>query len=203
MLGVSTAAPAFAHQLSRGAADVSTGEFFLLGVQHMLLGWDHLLFIAGVLLLSRTWQMAAKLITVFVLGYLALFPRVGDTVDLTLPAGSTCSVEINTDPLPTGALGDPPLQGFWEPTETTPIRTFEHARTDGSLTIYYPRSAGSTELAAIESLALSAEGRGILAGSASQQQVDYRFKTFHEVLVCTEFEEETMRRFAQAWFATL
>lgn len=83
--GVLTAAPAFAHQLSRGAADVSTGDFFLLGVQHMLLGWDHLLFIAGVLLLSRTWQMAAKLITVFVLGH-SLTLIAGTTLGWQLPA---------------------------------------------------------------------------------------------------------------------
>jgi hypothetical protein len=40
--------------------------FVPLGIEHMLLGWDHILFIGGVVLLAGEWRRAAKLITVFV-----------------------------------------------------------------------------------------------------------------------------------------
>ena len=41
-------------------------EFVPLGIEHMLLGWDHLLFITGVVVLSGNLRRAAKLITLFV-----------------------------------------------------------------------------------------------------------------------------------------
>jgi len=34
-----------------------------LGIEHMMLGWDHLLFIVGVVLLGRTLRNAVKLIS--------------------------------------------------------------------------------------------------------------------------------------------
>lgn len=62
---------AFAHGIGGSAADLSVWEFVPLGVEHMLLGWDHLLFIGGVVLLAGELGRAAKLITVFVLGHSA------------------------------------------------------------------------------------------------------------------------------------
>jgi hypothetical protein len=62
-------AAAWAHGISGSAADKSVWEFVPLGVEHMLLGWDHLLFIAGVVLLAGQWRRAAKLISVFVAGH--------------------------------------------------------------------------------------------------------------------------------------
>ena len=62
-------ATASAHGIGEGAADRTILEFVPFGMEHMLLGWDHLLFIAGVLLLSRDLKMAAKLISVFALGH--------------------------------------------------------------------------------------------------------------------------------------
>jgi len=59
-----------AHSLNAGT-DRSVLGFLSLGVEHMLLGWDHLLFIAGVLILARGARRAAKLITAFVLGHSA------------------------------------------------------------------------------------------------------------------------------------
>jgi len=44
-------------------------EFVPLGIEHMLLGWDHLLFIAGVVLLAGELVRAAKLISLFVAGH--------------------------------------------------------------------------------------------------------------------------------------
>jgi hydrogenase/urease accessory protein HupE len=60
---------ALAHGIGGDAADASTLEFIRLGFEHMVLGWDHLLFIAGVILICRNWWLAAKMITVFVIGH--------------------------------------------------------------------------------------------------------------------------------------
>jgi hydrogenase/urease accessory protein HupE len=337
-LSLALAAPAAAHQLSRAAADLSTGEFLMLGVKHMLLGWDHLLFIAGVLMLAHSWQVAAKWITVFVIGhsttlilgtelgwslnpglvdlviagsvifvggllvmktqldsrlmlaivaafglihglglaarfssvgltdgvlakvllfnvgieigqlcaiavmavvgkllglspgarrqsitqplalgivgagvlalalalYTLMFPRIGDVTGYVPPSSSSCRVEINADPLPEGAMSaNPPLQHFYPPTEKTPGLVFEHARSDGYLTIYYPAEAGSGELAVVEEFVMSKDGIGVLAGPGQETKKGFRFTTFYELMVCEKFEEQTMKDFAEAWFKTL
>src|SRR5215210_6652383 len=44
-------------------------DYVWLGFWHMLAGWDHLLFIAGILLLAGSVKTAAKLISLFVLGH--------------------------------------------------------------------------------------------------------------------------------------
>jgi hydrogenase/urease accessory protein HupE len=62
-------AAAWAHGIGGSAADKNVWEFIPLGIEHMLLGWDHLLFIAGIVLLAGEWRRAAKLISVFVLGH--------------------------------------------------------------------------------------------------------------------------------------
>lgn len=62
-------APANAHGIGSDAADRSVLGFLQLGISHMLLGWDHLLFIGGVVVLAGDWRRAAKLITVFVVGH--------------------------------------------------------------------------------------------------------------------------------------
>jgi hydrogenase/urease accessory protein HupE len=62
-------AAAWAHGISGSAADKTVWEFIPLGIEHMLLGWDHLLFIAGIVLLAGEWRRAAKLISVFVAGH--------------------------------------------------------------------------------------------------------------------------------------
>lgn len=44
-------------------------DYLWLGAKHMLMGWDHLLFIAGVVLFASTMRSAAKLVSIFVLGH--------------------------------------------------------------------------------------------------------------------------------------
>src|ERR687893_886488 len=44
-------------------------EYIPLGFWHMVAGWDHLLFITGVVLLAGNVRTAAKLITLFVAGH--------------------------------------------------------------------------------------------------------------------------------------
>lgn len=44
-------------------------EYGTLGFGHMVGGWDHLLFIVGVVLLAGNWRSAAKLVTLFVAGH--------------------------------------------------------------------------------------------------------------------------------------
>jgi hydrogenase/urease accessory protein HupE len=69
-LAVSLLLPAGAPAHGLGsAAGKSTLEFIPLGIEHMLLGWDHLLFILGAVLLAGTLGRAAKLITLFVAGH--------------------------------------------------------------------------------------------------------------------------------------
>lgn len=60
---------AYGHGLADRTQDRSVLEFGWMGTTHMLAGWDHLLFIAGVVLLARSIRTAAKLITAFVLGH--------------------------------------------------------------------------------------------------------------------------------------
>jgi hydrogenase/urease accessory protein HupE len=59
----------FAHGITGRATDLSTLEYVPLGIEHMLLGWDHLLFVLGIVLLAGQPQRAAKLISLFVLGH--------------------------------------------------------------------------------------------------------------------------------------
>lgn len=61
--------PAWAHGIGADASDQSVLAFVPIGIEHMLLGWDHLLFIAGVVLLAWKIGRAAKLISLFVLGH--------------------------------------------------------------------------------------------------------------------------------------
>lgn len=60
---------ALAHGITGSAAGKNAWEFIPLGIEHMLLGWDHLLFIAGIVLLAGELKRAAKLISVFVVGH--------------------------------------------------------------------------------------------------------------------------------------
>ena len=64
-----TAPTALAHGIGGDATDKSVIEFVPLGVEHMLLGWDHLLFIVGVVVLAAGLRRAAKLISLFVAGH--------------------------------------------------------------------------------------------------------------------------------------
>jgi hydrogenase/urease accessory protein HupE len=63
-------AAAFAHGL---VGDFNPNrpvvDYLWLGAKHMLLGWDHLLFIAGVVLFAGGARSAAKLVSIFVLGH--------------------------------------------------------------------------------------------------------------------------------------
>jgi len=58
-----------AHGIGKTAADESVPSFVILGIEHMATGWDHLLFVAGVLLLADDLRRAAKLITLFAAGH--------------------------------------------------------------------------------------------------------------------------------------
>ncbi|WP_238018932.1 HupE/UreJ family protein [Dactylosporangium sp. AC04546] len=51
------------------AAGRSVPEFVWLGITHMLLGWDHLLFVAGVALIAGTVRRAAVFVSLFALGH--------------------------------------------------------------------------------------------------------------------------------------
>ncbi len=59
---------ASAHGVN-GAADKSVPEFVWLGITHMLLGWDHLLFVGGVALIAGTVGRAAGYVSLFALGH--------------------------------------------------------------------------------------------------------------------------------------
>lgn len=69
-LALALPAAASAHLLS-GTSDPNRPllEYLGLGILHMVGGWDHLLFIAGIVLLSGGWRTSAKLISLFVAGH--------------------------------------------------------------------------------------------------------------------------------------
>ena len=52
-----------------GGGSRGTGSFFLLGVEHILSGYDHLLFLLGLLLRGGGWLSLAKIITAFTLAH--------------------------------------------------------------------------------------------------------------------------------------
>lgn len=62
-------ATAAAHGIAGRATNLTTLGYVPLGVEHMLLGWDHLLFVLGIVLLAGTGRRAAKLISLFVVGH--------------------------------------------------------------------------------------------------------------------------------------
>jgi hydrogenase/urease accessory protein HupE len=61
------AAPASAHGVAGTGGSVAS--FVWSGFTHMITGWDHLLFIAGIVLLARQVGRAAKLISLFAVGH--------------------------------------------------------------------------------------------------------------------------------------
>src|SRR5215210_1454144 len=63
-------ATGFAHALfADNNPNRPVAEYLWLGFVHMVGGWDHLLFIAGVVLLAGSLRSAAKLISLFVAGH--------------------------------------------------------------------------------------------------------------------------------------
>jgi hydrogenase/urease accessory protein HupE len=64
---LSMSQPAYAHGVA-GGAETAPG-FIWVGIQHMLLGWDHLLFVGGVALLAGTAKRAVTFISLFALGH--------------------------------------------------------------------------------------------------------------------------------------
>ncbi len=64
-LDVDLATVSVAQTASRGGFV----EFFLLGVQHILTGYDHLLFLAGILIVCSSFGAAARIITCFTVAH--------------------------------------------------------------------------------------------------------------------------------------
>lgn len=62
-------APSAAHAHGIHGEAETIPEFIRLGIRHMVGGWDHLLFIAGVVLLAGEFWRAAKLVSLFVAGH--------------------------------------------------------------------------------------------------------------------------------------
>ena len=111
----SGAESAGAHGIGVGARDKSVLEFVPLGIEHMLLGWDHLLFILGIVLLAGRPGRAAKLITLFVAGHsltLIVATLSGWQVDETL-----VDVVIALSVVFVGALGIRGRPENWRPVE--------------------------------------------------------------------------------------
>jgi hypothetical protein len=56
-------------RVTAAAGGRGTGSFVLLGIEHILTGWDHLLFLLGLLLRGGGWFSLAKIITAFTLAH--------------------------------------------------------------------------------------------------------------------------------------
>lgn len=68
-LVVLAAGPATAHGIGDDAVGKSVPDFVPIGIEHMLLGWDHLLFIVAVVLLAGAARRAAKFVSLFAAGH--------------------------------------------------------------------------------------------------------------------------------------
>lgn len=64
-----TAAPAYAHDPALDGPLPSLPEYFPLGIEHVLIGYDHLAFVLGLMLLSRTRGALLAAITGFTLAH--------------------------------------------------------------------------------------------------------------------------------------
>lgn len=70
------------------------GQYFVLGVEHILIGFDHLLFVTGLLLLASGWRQLLITVTAFTLGHsvtlvcvsLGIIPQVSLWVELAIAA---------------------------------------------------------------------------------------------------------------------
>jgi len=69
VVAVLAGAPDAASAHGVGGSSETAYGFVWLGTQHMLTGWDHLLFVGGVLLLAGTVRRAVTLISLFALGH--------------------------------------------------------------------------------------------------------------------------------------
>jgi hydrogenase/urease accessory protein HupE len=66
----STNTPATATSAGAAAASPSAfGQFLLLGIEHILKGYDHLLFLLALLIVSRDWLSSLKIITFFTIAH--------------------------------------------------------------------------------------------------------------------------------------
>ncbi len=73
----------------RGSFDVAR-SYFLLGVEHILSGWDHLAFVLCLCLLARGWRLV-ELVTGFTLGHsVSLALAAFDAVRLPSPPTEAC-----------------------------------------------------------------------------------------------------------------
>ncbi len=68
-LQIPPAAAAGGSPTGRPASGRTTGDFFLLGVGHILGGYDHLLFLLGLLLLGGSWSRLAAVVTAFTVAH--------------------------------------------------------------------------------------------------------------------------------------
>ncbi|MGQ0843472.1 MAG: HupE/UreJ family protein [Sporichthyaceae bacterium] len=83
---VAGAGPAVAHGLGDDVVGKSVPDFVFVGIEHMLLGWDHLLFIVAVVVLAGAPRRAAKFISLFAAGH-----------SLTLIVATLAEWQLNPD----------------------------------------------------------------------------------------------------------
>lgn len=71
LLLILATAPGIADAHGIGSSDPNrpVAEYLWLGFKHLIVGWDHLLFILGIVLLAGELWRATKLISIFVLGH--------------------------------------------------------------------------------------------------------------------------------------
>lgn len=67
--GQAGAAPSTEHHASGSALPSTFGSFVLLGIEHLVTGYDHLLFLGALLLAASSFRQVAALVTVFTLAH--------------------------------------------------------------------------------------------------------------------------------------
>ncbi len=90
------------------------GQYFALGVEHILIGFDHLLFVTGLLLLASGWRQLLITVTAFTLGHsitlvcvsLGIIPQISLWVELAIAATILyLALELSYKPLAARARG--------------------------------------------------------------------------------------------------
>jgi len=74
--------------MSAAVVDASFGSFFRLGVEHIFTGYDHLLFLLGLLVVCTRWRSVALIVTAFTLGH-SLTLGLATLDQVNLPGGLT------------------------------------------------------------------------------------------------------------------
>ncbi len=96
-------------------------QYFVLGVEHILIGFDHLLFVTGLLLLAASWRQLLLTVTAFTIGHsvtlvlvsVGIVPQLGAWVELAIAVTILyLAIELSAKSIGSGRLRWPLITAF-------------------------------------------------------------------------------------------